>query len=64
VLLGDNEQGVISNNECLIYYYFTAGAIPPKIEIDNVLYVYRKGLDSEFDNMEYFNICYIDNVSL
>lgn len=63
VIIGDNEQGISNHNECLIYYYFTAGIIPPKIELDNILFVYRKGLDDEeFDRVEYFNYYYLDGV--
>jgi hypothetical protein len=47
--------------ECLIYYRFT-NSIPPKIEIPNILFVYRKEVDGEdYESIEYMNEYRITN---
>ena len=47
--------------ECLIYYRFS-DLIPPKIEIPNILYVYRKDLDGgDYESIEYMNEYKIGN---
>ena len=46
----------VHNEECLVFYVFT-GCLPPKIEIPNVLYCYRKGIDSKlFNSVLYENV--------
>ena len=46
----------LHSGECLVFFIFT-GCVPPKIEIPNVLYVYRKGIDSDlFNSMLYENV--------
>ena len=46
----------VHSEECLVFYVFT-GCVPPKIEHPNVLYVYRKGLDSNlFTSILYENV--------
>ncbi|HEX2407790.1 MAG TPA: hypothetical protein VHJ38_11370 [Nitrososphaeraceae archaeon] len=54
-------NGEINNNECILYYYFNKYSIPPKIEIDGIIFVYRKGLDPEFEATEYKNAYSMDN---
>ena len=41
----------VHNEECLVFYVFT-GCLPPKIEIPNVLYCYRKA-DPQFKDVMY-----------
>jgi hypothetical protein len=50
---GDHEDGTLNNLECLVYYYFNI--IPPKVELHNTLFIYRQGLDPEFDQLQYLN---------
>ena len=42
------------SEECLLFYVFT-GSLPPKIEIPNILYCYRKAIDPQFKDMMYNN---------
>ena len=50
--------------ECLIYYRFT-NSIPPKIEIPNILFVYRKEVDGEdYESIEYMNEYKIGNYDI
>ena len=46
----------VHSGEALVFYVFR-GCLPPKIEIPNVLYCYRKGIDSKlFNSVLYENI--------
>jgi hypothetical protein len=42
----------VHSEECLLFYVFT-GCVPPKIEIPNILYCYRKAIDPQFKDMMY-----------
>ena len=49
----------VHSGEALVFYVFT-GCLPPKIEIPNVLYCYRKAIDPEFKDVMYKNLIHFD----
>ncbi len=49
----------VHSEEALVFYVFT-GCLPPKIEISNILYCYRKAIDPEFKNVMYKNLIRFD----
>lgn len=49
----------VHSEEALVFYVFT-GCLPPKIEIPNILYCYRKAIDPEFKNVMYKNLIRFD----
>jgi hypothetical protein len=48
----DYSGHTVHSDQCLVFYVFT-GCVPPKIEIPNVLYCYRKAIDPQFKDMMY-----------